>query len=351
MKTNCILGMMSGTSLDGLDLALCRFTENESLHFELIEAQTIPYNTQWKEKLSRAMELSGDQLMQLNAELGIWMGKEAALFLGDNPHRCALIGSHGHTVFHRPDLSYSTQIGSGAHIAAESGLPVVCDFRSGDVAYGGQGAPLVPVGDELLFSQYDMCLNLGGIANISAKSGNKRIAFDICPANMALNQIARREGKEYDPSGEMASQGKPDLLLLEQLNALEFYSSHPPKSLGREWFEQHFFPLVSSSPLSSKDLLATLCEHIATQISNEANRLGGQSMLITGGGAHNAFLVNSISKKCRAQLILPPAKIIDFKEAILFAFLAWLRMHERPNSLSSVTGALKNCSGGAVYLP
>jgi anhydro-N-acetylmuramic acid kinase len=261
------------------------------------------------------------------------------------------VASHGHTIFHNPLLHYTTQIGEGAAIAAGCGLPVVCDFRTGDVAAGGQGAPLVPLGDELLFGDYDYCLNLGGFANISMQSLNNRIAFDIVPANIILNHFANQRGKAYDPNGEIAASGQVQENLLQSLNDLAYYHIRPPKSLGREWVESEVLPLLSDTGLELEDAACTFCEHIAQQIAACLENGPQKKMLVTGGGAFNTYLVQRITALTQVKLIVPDVKTVNYKEALVFAFLGLLRMQAKPNCLASVTGASHNVSGGAVYLP
>jgi anhydro-N-acetylmuramic acid kinase len=245
----------------------------------------------------------------------------------------------------------TVQIGNGAQIAAASGLPTACDFRSLDVALKGQGAPLVPIGDELLFGEYELCLNLGGIANVSFREDSERRAFDICPANMAFNHFTKELGYEYDLDGNLGRSGQIHEELLRLLNSLEFYQQKGPKSLGREWFETDFLPLIYSFQLSPADVLRTLYEHVSDQLSQAVDQYPKGQILITGGGAHNVFLIELFSEKTKHKTILPSEQIIDFKEAIIFAFLGVLRLRNENNCLKSVTGAMHNHSGGAIYLP
>lgn len=351
VKASLVLGMMSGTSLDGLDLALCRFSEEGETQFELIAGQTIPYPAPWQERLKHLMNLNGAALMEEDAALGKWMGEQAAAFLKSKQLHCELIGSHGHTVFHRPDLEFSTQIGNGAHIAVQTGIPVVCDFRSTDIALGGQGAPLVPLGDRELFGKYEVCLNIGGIANWSGEIGGERKASDIAPANMVFNFLAERLGKPYDANGEMAASGKLIPGLLKELNELSFYRVDGPKSLGREWFEESFLPLLNTYQEPTENLLRTCVEHCAQQIANSLRSIEKGTIFITGGGAYNHFLIERIKENTHLAIHIPDKAIIEFKEAIIFAFLAWRRIHHKTTALASVTGASQDSSGGAVFLP
>ncbi|MEI8136395.1 MAG: anhydro-N-acetylmuramic acid kinase, partial [Bacteroidota bacterium] len=257
--------------------------------------------------------------------------------------------SHGHTVFHQPKLGFSTQIGCGATIAAVTGRTTICDFRSLDVANSGQGAPLVPIGDKLLFGKHEACLNIGGIANISFndKNGN-RIAYDICEANMLLNYLAEKLSQPFDKGGEIAKSGKINAELLNKLNSQNYYSQNGAKSIGREWFEQNILSLIENNGIEIKDLLATSTEHIAQIIANDLE--DKKNVLVTGGGAFNTLLIEKIKSKTNCEIIIPDAQTINFKEALIFAFLGYLRLYKKTNTLSSVTDAKSDSAGGAVYL-
>lgn len=342
------LGLMSGTSLDALDLALCKFEGNEnSYQFQILETFEIPYDQSFRNRLEQASELSGYQLMELDHDFATFCAHQVNLFLKKSSIKPDFIASHGHTVFHNPQRGFTTQIGSGAIIAAQTGITVVSDFRSLDVALGGQGAPLVPIGDQLLFHEYDACLNLGGIANISFQKEGKRIAYDISLCNIPLNYFAQKMGLAFDLDGNLAQQGSliPELFL--KLEKLEFYFQNPPKSLGKEFFITQVLPLLSQSTYTPKDLLRTLTEHFATQIAQ--NIPPDSKTLVTGGGAFNSFLMELIRSKSKAEIIIPDSKIVKFKEAIVFAFLGYLRLHKQFNTLSSVTGASQDSCGGAIY--
>ena len=343
------LGIMSGTSLDGLDLAVCSFDNNNGYSYTIHAATSIPYSSGWKERLSEASQLSGLELIQLNTEFGVLIGTMVKDFIRIEKLQTDYICSHGHTVFHQPQNGISYQIGSGAAISCVSGIPCISDFRSTDVGLGGQGAPLVPIGDELLFSDYHYCLNLGGIANISYQSNEQRIAFDICPANMVLNYLAGLAGFEYDKNGEMAESGKLLPELLDLLNKLSYYQLPPPKSLGREWVEGSIIPLLDSFRYSIPDLMNTVVQHIVLNISACTSR--NENMLVTGGGAHNTYLINELSKSSNANICIPDDSLIDFKEALIFAFLGYLRLERKTNTLKSVTGAIRDSCGGAIYHP
>ncbi len=343
---------MSGTSLDGLDIAACRFQQEEGAwRYELIATQTLPYPKAWQERLRKAPELSGEALTELDRQYGHYIGREVAAFLSKNAFQPDFIASHGHTIFHRPEQNFSLQIGSGAAIARETSHTVINDFRALDIAYEGQGAPLVPAGDRLLFGEYDACLNLGGIANMSYEEQGKRVAFDICPVNMALDPLAREKGLKFDKNGELARQGKIDHSLLEALNKIAFYQTPPPRSLGREWYKTSFLPLVEKTTCTPENKLRTLTEHLARQITAFFPSSPDDRVLVTGGGGHNRFLIERLQALSTCQVELPDRELTDFKEALVFAFLGLLRRGNLPNCYASATGALLDTSGGAIHQP
>lgn len=343
---------MSGTSLDGLDLCLCRFelATNNQWNFKVICTETIAYSTMWTEKLSLAHKISGAELIQLHADYGSFIGNAAAQFLAKNGEDAELVCSHGHTVFHQPDLAYTFQLGNGANLAASSGIPCVCDFRTTDVAKGGQGAPLVPFGDMHLFSDYDACLNLGGFANISLIEKNPR-SFDICPVNIVFNHISALEGMSYDKGGQIARSGNVNSTLLSQFNKLDYYQIDGPKSLGREWVENEIIPKLKNSKLSPADQMRTFLQHVLDQISRQLDSHPSiNQILVSGGGSKNDFLMEELFK-ISDKFIVPEEEIIDFKEAIIFGFLGLMRLRNEINCLSSVTGATTNSISGCIYLP
>ncbi|MGE5425200.1 MAG: anhydro-N-acetylmuramic acid kinase [Syntrophothermus sp.] len=350
MKSYHVTGLMSGTSLDGLDMAFCLFTENDGIwNYEIQVAETFPYPDAWKEKMRSLETGSALELSLADAETGHFFGRIVKEFHGKHDLKPDFIASHGQTIFHRPEKKLTVQIGKGSAIAAETRTPVVCDFRTTDVALGGQGAPLVPIGDQLLFGAYDYCLNLGGFGNISFIKNNKRIAFDTCPVNIVLNVLAERAGKPYDEDGKLASKGKILTELLQRLNSLAFYTQPPPKSLGKEWVTENIFPLlIDSQP--PEDLIRTFTEHIALQISGCTDFFRDQKMIVTGGGAFNTCLTDLLQQKCKARIVIPDKNTINFKEALIFAFLGVLRWRGEVNCLKSVTGAERDTIGGAVYL-
>ena len=339
---------MSGTSLDGLDLAAVEFYyDDEKWDFNLAATATVPYSDEWENKLAASDKLTGEKLIQLHTDYGRFTGKEVLKFMQSSGFVPDLIASHGHTVFHQPEKHFTFQVGNGADIAAETEINTIADFRTGDVALGGQGAPLVPVGDRLLFSEYETCLNLGGFANISFEQSGKRIAFDICPVNFILNDLARKLEKPYDENGELGRQGTIDNQLLEKLNQLEFYAQNPPKSLGKEWMDSYFFPVTEESNLSVQDKLRTAYEHIAVQIANASPENG--KILVTGGGAFNTFLLERFREFMKCEIVIPSPEIINYKEALVFAFLGLLRHLGEVNCYASVTGASTDSSSGVIF--
>lgn len=343
---------MSGTSLDGLDAALCSFSQSdEKWNYHLHYADTVPYPADWKNKLSGAFTMSGRDLTKLDIEYGKYIGSVCNKVFQRAGKKADLISSHGHTVFHDPAFGYTLQIGHGANIAFETGIPVVCNFRVADVAAGGQGAPLAPVGDHYLFNQYQACLNLGGFANISFEHNYNRIAFDICPVNIVLNHLAQKAGREYDINGELAKEGKVSTSLITKLNKLGYYKKKFPKSLGREWLEKTFLPIVDEEIYSLTDQLRTLYQHITGQIVLTLNTYGIKNVMLTGGGTHNKFLTELIKQHSDVNVIIPDDSTINFKEAIIFAFLGLLRTMNKINCFSSVTGAVRDTSTGIIYLP
>ena len=352
METIQAIGMMSGTSLDGLDMAACQFTNNDGKWaYQILKAETISYPPKIEAQLRKVTELSGLDLHLLDVQLGEYMGKSVAEFIDKNQLKPTLVASHGHTVFHQPENRLTLQIGNGFSIYNAVRVPVVNDFRSLDLQFGGQGAPLVPIGDELLFGDYGACLNLGGIANVSFDAGGKRIAFDITAVNMVLNHLAERLGFSYDEKGAIAKSGKlvPDLL--EKLEKLPYYQVAPPKSTGFEMVYTDIIPLLEPT-YRTEDLLHTYTIHAAAKVATAVNEFlpAGSKILMTGGGAYNDFLITQIkqSDSQNLQWYRPEDDLIQFKEALVFAFLGVLRWYNKTNILRSVTGSLHDHTGGIV---
>ncbi len=343
-----IIGLMSGTSLDGLDLCYTQFEYNDGKwSYEILKAEAEDYPLEIKNKLASAQKMTALEYAQFNSDYGLYLGRRVKSFIEKYNLKPDYIASHGHTIFHQPAIRFTAQIGSGAGIAAESGVDTICDFRTTDVALYGQGAPLVPVGDRNLFADFDYCLNMGGFSNISYNSGETRVAYDISPVNYVLNHYTRMVGLEYDKDGEIARSGKCSTELLERLNNLDFYTKSGPKSLGREWVEDVVIPLIDSAGLSLEDRLSTFCEHVAVQIGGH---IKSGRVLLTGGGAFNKYLVERMSANApQCEYYVPDSMTVNFKEALIFAFLGALYVNDMPNCLKSVTGARYDNIGGALY--
>lgn len=349
-----VLGVMSGTSLDGLDLAYCEIVMDGSWTYKIRSSVTIPYSEKRKKILTSANMLTGEELTSLDMKFGKYIGEECRRFIREHKIEPDIISSHGHTVFHQPKKGFTLQIGNGASIFAQTGIPVVCDFRTQDVAMGGQGAPLVPVGDELLFSEFDACLNLGGFANISTQDGNKRVAWDICAVNVVLNHYANNKGLAFDDRGALARSGKLHVPLLNDLALLAFYKELPPKSLGIEWVKGELMHILERYTISVEDVLHTYVCHIAEQIGITIDRprsnLGpAKNVLVTGGGAYNDLLIEKIKKNTKASISIPDDATVQYKEALIFAFLGILKWRGEVNVLKSVTGAKEDHSSGVVF--
>ena len=345
MKTYFAIGLMSGTSLDGLDICYAKFQNITNWEFEILKTETIPYSIEWKNRLQNAILLSAEDLLALDKEYGFYLGEKTQEFISkNNITDLDFIASHGHTVFHQPQRKFTLQIGDGRAIKLTTKKPVIYDFRSQDVLMGGNGAPLVPIGDELLFSQYDACLNLGGFSNISLQKNHQRIAFDISPVNVVLNYFAEKLGKNYDENGDFARNGAINFKILEELNALTFYQKPAPKSLGVEFVNSEIFPLLKDE--TPGNIIATFTEHIAEQIAKVFNDNQLKTVLVTGGGTFNTYLLEKIRGKSQTELIVPDENIINFKEALIFAFMGVLRLRNEVNVLCSATGSSENhCSG------
>ncbi len=348
MSTYTALGVMSGSSLDGLDLALCTFTvTGDRWQFSLDDACTVPYEDQFRMRLKQVMHGTALELVRLDRDLGDRIGHACKAFLAGKS--VDVIASHGHTIFHKPDEGLTAQIGHGARIAAIAGMPVTTDFRILDVALGGQGAPLVPLGEKLLFTGHCTFLNIGGICNIALHEKDRVLGYDVCIGNQALNLLAEEAGLPFDRDGMLARSGTLHRPLLEQLNALPFHRQPPPRSLGREWFEAEVCPLIADRTLPVQDRMRTVVEHIAEMI---ALALKGRNdpLLTTGGGAHNTFLMERLNALLESEVVVPEKRVVDFKEALIFAFLGVRRLRGESTALASVTGAVRDSVGGAEYV-
>lgn len=352
------LGLMSGSSLDGLDLAYCRmeWEHEEVKNWELLAAATMPYSEMWQARLAALPSQNALAFAKTDTYFAYYMGELVNAFLKkEQIEQLDYIASHGHTIFHEPDRRYTTQIGKGAALAAITQKPVIADFRSHDVALNGEGAPLAPLADAYLFGGYDYYLNIGGIANISVPLGDhKWAAFDVAPANQVLNFLSKEIGLPYDVGGQLAAKGQVQQDLLDQLRAEPFYQQKYPKSLGNAWIRQKVWPLLTESPIALEDRLATVVELIALEVAAAVQQLEQKGqMLISGGGAFNTFLLERIAsllEPLQVELVLPDREIIEFKEALLMALLGLLRMEGLPNSWPVVTGAARPTVNGGIYV-
>ncbi len=356
-----VIGLMSGSSLDGLDIAFVQFEETAGKwQFELIESACIPYPPHWKQKLASLTTVSAKDYLLLHTEYGHYLGKSVNDFLEEKnlAYQVQLIASHGHTSFHLPALHMTAQLGDGAAIAAITGIRTITDFRSVDIALGGQGAPVVPIGEKLLFPEFDLYLNIGGIANISVNSSSF-IGFDVCPANRVLNLLASDTPKGFDENGSLAESGWLNEDLFSVLNAFPYYQLRYPKSLSNDFGIYELFPLFEKTGLSVPDALRTYSQHIVFQVSKSIRELkktitGKEHLrlLITGGGAHNRFLIKSLQEEILpdgVECVVPDKNLVDYKEALVIALMGALRWREDINVMHSVTGASKDSINGAVW--
>lgn len=352
------VGLMSGSSLDGLDMVFVTFQEDKGKWtFEIKAGETGSFPDALRRSLLSATELNARDYLLLHTRFGRFCGERVNAFLKKNDlaGKTDVIGTHGHTTFHMPEKGMTHQLGEGAAIAAVSGIPVVSDLRSMDVALGGQGAPIVPVGEKLLFAGHKYYLNIGGIANISVHERNKVTAFDVCPANRVLNMLASLKKRKYDDNGQMASKGTIDHALLKKLNQLKFYKMAYPKSLANDFGTDVIFPMIMESKISVPDALNTYCEHIAQQVANAVSLFQGkrkENLLVSGGGALNGFLISRIKhalERLNVSISVPAPEIIHYKEALIMALIAVLRMRNEQNVYASVTGAEKSSVGGALW--
>lgn len=363
-----VIGLMSGSSLDGLDLVFAEISENAGTWaFEIVAADCYAYEPEWKARLQNAVALNALEYQLLHADYGRHLGSCVNRFIEEKglQYQVAFIASHGHTTFHLPHKKMTAQLGDGAALAAETGLPVISDLRALDVAFGGQGAPIVPIGESLLLKGYDLFLNLGGIANISFNDPDNYVAFDVCPANRVLDLLAQEAGKPYDAGGAMAASGKPEHGLLKKLNALDYYQQPHPKSLANSFGTDVVYPLIQSAGLSTADALRTYVAHIVAQIKNSIGNsdwsiknnyqpaTANHQLLATGGGAFNTFLIEELRTALREfsiDVIVPDEKLVAYKEALIMALIGVLRWRQEYTVLPSVTGAARASIGGALWI-
>lgn len=355
------LGLMSGSSLDGLDIAYAAldWRDGHLLDWRLLVADTLPFSEQWQARLLHLPQQDALTFAKTHVYFGRYMADLVQAFRQRHrPARIDFIASHGHTIFHQPDKYLTTQIGDGAALSALTGLPVICDFRTMDVALGGEGAPLAPLADRYLFAGYDFYLNIGGIANLSSNSTGDWIGFDVCPANQVLNLLAQQVGAEYDHNGDLARQGQVLEPLLQRVRDFDFYRKSYPKSLGNEWIRAHVLPIYLEYEGRVEDKLATACAHIALELAQSIQRILTNSpspktspkLLATGGGAFNGYLMERLRASLPAvELVVPAPEIVQFKEALLMALLGVLRLNQTPNSLRSITRAKRDTVNGAIY--
>ena len=353
MQKYRVIGMMSGTSVDGLDIAYCEFRTNDwkSFDFDIKESSTISYPASLKTPLIDSIYLDAISLLDLDIRLGEWMGNQVKLFIDQNSIDTCLIASHGHTVFHQPEKGFTLQIGNGQKIHQITRFPVAYDFRSLDIAFGGQGAPLVPIGDELLFGQYEYCLNIGGFANISFHNGDRK-AFDIGAVNIVLNALTSLLEMPYDNDGKIARKGSEIPELSKALNEIEYYQKPFPKSIGKEWVEENVQSIIRpfQNSFSTENIITTYTNHIGKIIAQSIQELSARngSVLATGGGVHNGYLMEIIQDHCSLKIEKPDTELIDFKEAAVFGLMGLLRCNDQINCLKSVTGAFEDTSGGII---
>lgn len=346
-----VIAVMSGTSLDGIDIIYASYSYNFRWNFTIKHSETFRYSKKWKEVLKDLVNRSREELQFIDENYSTYLGNVILDFIEKyNIKAIDFVSSHGHTALHQPENDLTYQIGNRQIVSDTLNKKVICDFRIQDVALGGQGAPLVPIGDRLLFHNYDYCLNLGGFANISYENNSERIAYDICPVNIVLNHYVSTLNLDYDAEGQLASKGEVDDELLQQLNQLQFYKENPPKSLGLEWVELYMFPLINSFKLNTEDVLRTYVEHIAIQISKVLDDRKS-SLLITGGGVYNTFLISRLKSFSNLQVVIPQNNIIEFKEALIFGLLGILKERNEVNCLRSVTGAIGDHSSGKILIP
>lgn len=347
-----VIGVMSGTSLDGVDIAHVNFTlKNTTWDYKIGVCETIPYNQEWITALKNGINYGTTELETLNKKYTSYLGDLISHFIAKNQlTNLDAICSHGHTILHQPQNGITLQIGNLPEIASYFTVPFVCDFRVQDVELGGQGAPLVPIGDQILFSSYTYCLNLGGFSNVSMLENGKRIAFDISPVNTVLNLYAEKLGFPFDEGGKHAAKGILNTYLFDTLNALPFYHQPYPKSLGFEYVKDTILPLIEEFNCSSEDVLHTFTKHVAFQIA-KVTKQKNSTLLITGGGAYNTFLIDEIKHYTpNIQITIPDSKTIEFKEALIFGLLGVLKLRNEINVLASVTGAIKDHSSGKIFV-
>lgn len=353
-----VIGVMSGTSLDALDICIANYKlKNKKWQYKIEVSKSFNYSYKWIKTLTNPFNLSAEKMCLVETKYSLYISKKINKLLKQSNisyQDIDLISCHGHTFFHNPKKKYTKQICNGQLIASKTNIKTVCNFRNLDIVYGGTGAPLVPIGDCLMFSNYSYCVNIGGVMNISYKKNKKRVAFDICLANMGLNNIVSKYGLKYDKNGNISKKGRVNKELLNQLLSIDYHKKKGPKSMGKEEFNNYYKPILKSYKIPTKDKLATFVEFIATELYKviKCSRVKKNKILITGGGAYNNHLINEIKKKLTEyKIIIPEKDIVEFKEALIFGLLGVLRVRKNINCLSSVTGAKKNSCTGEVFYP
>lgn len=357
------LGLISGTSLDGVDTVLI---ERSGSRVRLVQAATTPYPRALREKLRTLASGQGDivSLYRCDIEVGDFFAAAANALLGTTgtaPESVRAIGSHGQTVWHQPRDHFSVQIGDGARISQQTGIITVYDFRRADLAAGGEGAPLAPAFHQAAFSESApvAVLNLGGIANLTILLPEcPPLAFDVGPANTLLDALARETtGKSCDRGGALAARGMVDPGLLHSLAADPWFALPPPKSTGPEYFHLDWVRRHQrAKELSAPDLAATLTALSATSIASALERHGGQvrTLLLCGGGVHNPQLIGMLREAMpgiRVESTSVQGVDPDFMEAMCFAWLAGETLAGRPGNLPSVTGARRPVILGTICQP
>ncbi len=355
---------MSGSSLDGLDIAFCTFTIKALPTFEVVNwkinaSNTVAYSKAWQKKLMELPQSSALDFVETHAKFGHYLGQLVQQFLSEHALTPDLIVSHGHTIFHYPERQFTVQIGDGAAIASITGYPVVSDVRAMDVSSGGQGAPIAPIADRYLLSEFDFCLNTGGIFNITYQSDKHSVALDITGANQILNTLANEMDLPYDASGAIARTGTVNITLLEQSNTFDYFLEEYPKSLDNQWVRENLTQLFKNFDAAVSDRLRTACEHIVFQTRQSVQQIFEKEklpkdrvykMIVTGGGAFNTFLMELLVEGLpEIQVVLPDKEMIENKEALLMALMGVMRIESVPNCIHTVTGAVRSVIGGVVH--
>ena len=351
MKDYYVIGLMSGTSIDGVDLVYVNFFFNKYWSFKILKFKTYEYDKDWQNILKNLIDKDQNSIKLIDKNYTKLLSKYILRFIEEfSIKKIDFVSSHGHTALHDPSNSITYQIGNLKELTNYTGLKVICDFRVEDIKLGGQGAPLVPVGEKYIFPEYDTLINIGGFANITIKSNNNLIAYDICPVNIVFNHLSNLINLKYDDKGKISSSGKINLELFNHLQSIDYYKQVSPKSLGVEWVKEVIIPIINNFiEIPGDDLLNTFSKHFAFQIAN--NIKSSNKTLITGGGAYNDYLIQNIIDLTESEIIIPSSEIIEYKEALIFGFLGVLKDLNINNCYSSVTGAIKDHCSGNIFIP